>query len=134
MDALKFVAENILREAVAEGKFDGLEGSGKPLDLSRNPFEDPLAPTLRRILRDNGATHPLIEARRALEEEIARLRAALRTSRRNGSWDYGVQQFRKQAADLNREIKFNNLRAPIPNFHVHVLDIEAEIAAAAESE
>lgn len=60
------------------GVFDNLPGKRKPLDLSLAPFEDPLAPTFRRILRDNGTSHPLIEARRALEEEVEACRALLK--------------------------------------------------------
>jgi DnaJ family protein C protein 28 len=137
MGSWQIVVENILREAVEQGKFDDLAGKGKPLDLDdRNPFEDPLAPTFRRILRDNGATHPLIEARRALQAEIEtlceQLRRAWAAYRRYGSsraWEYALETFRSNARELNRHIKLNNLRAAIPNFHVRTVDIEREIRA-----
>ncbi len=119
MEGWAIVAENIIREAMESGVFDNLAGKGKPLDLSRNPFEDPLAPTFRRILRDNGTTHPLIEAHRTLEEEIEQCRALLKRG--------FVSQFRERAAALNRDIKLNNLRSPIPNFQVRTIDIEAEL-------
>jgi hypothetical protein len=114
--------------------FDDLAGKGKPLDLTGNPFEYPLAPTFRRILRDNGVTHPLIEARRELAGEIERCRTRLTRAwevRQNGgseaAWEDAVSKFRKNAAELNRSIQLNNLRAPIPNFQVGTLDAEAEI-------
>ena len=122
-EGLAMIAENIIREAMDRGVFDNLAGKGKPLDLTRGPFEDPLAPTLRRILRDNGASHPLIEARQALEEEIEHCRALLRRGL--------VHEFRKRAAALNRDIKLNNLRSPIPNFQLGTIDIEHEIRLAA---
>lgn len=129
------IVDNMVREAAEEGKFDDLPGKGKPIDLDdRNPFEDPLAPTFRRILRDNGATHPLIEARRALQAEIDSLRDHLRRAwigyRRHGSsraWEHALDQFRSGAHDLNRQIKLNNLRTSVPNFHVRTVDIEREI-------
>jgi DnaJ family protein C protein 28 len=134
MDGVRIVAENLIREAVEQGKFDNLPGKGGPLDLTRSPFEEPLAPTLRRILRDNGATHPLIEARRALEEEAAHLRARLesdwRAYRSSGiasQWERALEQFRGEVRRLNRQIKLNNLRADISNFHLRTLDAEAEI-------
>ena len=134
MDDWASVAENMIREAMERGDFDDLRGKGQPLDLSSNPFEDPLAPTFRRILRDNGATHPLIEARRELENEIKKSRAALTrawANRQRGgteaAWEYAVQRFRKDAEELNRSIKLNNLRAPIPNFLVRTLDADAEV-------
>jgi hypothetical protein len=105
-----------------------------PLDLERNPFEDALAPTFRRILRDNGASHPLIEARRALEDEVDLCRAMLGRAwsgyQRYGSqaaWEQAAATFRERISELNRHIKLNNLRAPIPNFHVATVDIEGEI-------
>lgn len=134
MDGFETLAENLIREAMERGLFDDLPGQGKPLDLATNPFEDPLAPTFRRILRDNGATHPSIEARRELEREIESCRAALKHAfevRQGGgaesAWEYAVARFRKDATGLNRSIKLNNLGAPIPNFQVRTMDAEAEI-------
>ncbi len=128
------IAENKILEAMENGAFDNLPGCGQPLDLSVGPFEDPLAPTFRRILRDNGATHPLIEARRALEEEMAacrrRLEFAAETRRRRGNqavWKHEVGRFRNEATALNREIKLYNLRTPIVNFSLRTLDIDATI-------
>jgi hypothetical protein len=71
-------------------------------------------------LRDNGTTHPLIEARRNLESELDAARAKLR---RDGRLD----DFRAAVSSLNREVKLFNLRSPLPNFHLHTVDIEREI-------
>ncbi len=134
MEGWVIVVENLIREAVEQGKFDNLMGKGKPLDLARNPFEDPLAPTFRRILRDNGATHPLIEARRTLEEDAAEIRERLRLdwesyrrTGRTGDWERAVAKFRHDMGALNRHIRLNNLRVDLPNFHVRTVDLEAEI-------
>jgi DnaJ family protein C protein 28 len=135
LDGWGTIAENLIREAMEKGAFDDLPGKGKPLDLSRDPFEDPLAPTFRRILRDNGATHPLLEARRALEEEIRAAREDLRRAWRarqiGGSqkaWEHGLTVFRKNAVELNRSIKLNNLRSSIPSFQLLILDVDEEIS------
>jgi hypothetical protein len=53
LDGWAIVAENMIEEAIRQGVFDDLPGKGQPLDLSCDPFESPLAPTIRRILRDN---------------------------------------------------------------------------------
>lgn len=128
------IAESQIREAMESGAFDDLPGKGQPLDLPVSPFEDPLAATFRRILRDNGTTHPLIEARRAIEEEIAscrrRLEFAARSRGKSGSeraWEYEVTRFCSDAAALNREIKLHNLRTTIPNLALHTIDIERMI-------
>jgi DnaJ homolog subfamily C member 28 len=117
--------ERQIREAMEQGAFDNLPGMGKPLDLGENPFEEPLAGTMRRILRDNGVTHPLIEVRRSLESEVDAARTQLYSGR--------VDEFRATIRSLNREIKLFNLRSPIPNFHLRVVDIEREVEAYLES-
>jgi hypothetical protein len=118
------------------GLFDNLRGKGEPLDLGVSPFEHPLAATFRRILRDAGSSHPLIEARRALEQEIEtgreQLRRAWRAYLRFGSeqvWRAAEETFRIRVRQLHRDIKLYNLKAPAPNFHLHVVDCDAEIRA-----
>jgi DnaJ homolog subfamily C member 28 len=127
--------EKQIREAIEEGVFDRLPGKGKPLDLSADPFEDPLMPTVRRILRDHGVTHPLIEARKAFEAEIEEQRAKLRCAWRTRSdgrasearWAKAAAAFRERIHAINREIKLNNLKAPLPNFCIRTVDADDEI-------
>jgi hypothetical protein len=140
VDGWNIIVENKIREAIEQGKFDHLRGAGEPLDLARNPYEDALAPTFRRILRDNGATHPLIEARRAIEQEKEALRLTLQRAWRGFqqyasklAWERATAAFRTRAGELNRHIYGNNLRAPLANFHVRPIDIDAEIASVTES-
>jgi DnaJ family protein C protein 28 len=128
--------EDQIRDAMERGLFDNLRGKGEPLDLSVSPFEHPLAGTFRRILRDAGSSHPLIEARRALQQEIEagreQLRRAWRGYLRFGSeqaWRAAEDAFRARIRQLNREIKLYNLKAPAPPFHLHVVDCDAEIRA-----
>ena len=131
--------ERQIREAIEAGAFDNLPGKGKPLDLENNPFEDPMMPTLRRILRDHGVSHPLVEARKAFESEIEEYRRELRTAWRAYSeygssravWDQAVRQFRAKVQNLNRAIKLSNLKAPLPNFLIPIVDAGAEIRAVA---
>jgi hypothetical protein len=69
MEAIALLAESKIRTAMAEGKFDGLPGRGRPLpadDMARVP------PDLRmgfRLLRNAGCLPPELEARK----EVARL-------------------------------------------------------------
>jgi DnaJ-like protein len=69
MEALALLAESKIRAAMAEGKFDGLPGRGRPLP------DDGLAgvpPELRmgfKLLRNAGCLPPELEARK----EAARL-------------------------------------------------------------
>lgn len=116
----EIIADRKIREAMEEGLFDDLPGRGKPLDLGGNPYEEPLAGTLRRIFRDNGVRHPLAEGRQALEAE-------LQDARRELNWLGKEHDFRERIGALNREIRLFNLKAPLPNFHISVIDVESEL-------
>ena len=61
MDAWHLIAERKIREAMEEGAFDHLEGTGKPLDLRENPFEDPSERMGHRLLKNNGFAPAWIE-------------------------------------------------------------------------
>jgi DnaJ family protein C protein 28 len=113
--------DRLLREAVEEGVFDNLPGRGEPLNLEQSPFEEPLAGTFARILRDNGATHPILEARRAIEAEVEDMRRQYLRDRRD-------DRFIERANALNREIRLFNVKSPLPNFHLDRIDAARELA------
>ena len=100
MDERHFVADRKIQEAMKEGAFDNLEGMGKPLDLSENPFEDPSTRMAYRLLKNNGLAPAWIEEAKEIEAESRRLRVA----------DEGEAQSR--ALTLNRKIWAFNLKAP----------------------
>ena len=58
--------EQQIKEAMERGDFDHLPNKGKPLDLSRNPFENPQMRLAYKILQDHGYAPLWIE----LEKEI----------------------------------------------------------------
>jgi len=105
MDEWHFIAERKIREAMEEGAFDQLEGAGKPLDLSENPFEDPSDRMAHRLLRNNGFAPAWIEEAREIEAETRRLRAERKVSTDD--------DFRTRVAALNRRIFAFNLKAPV---------------------
>jgi Domain of unknown function (DUF1992) len=76
VEAIALLAESKIRAAMAEGKFDGLPGRGRPLPddgLARVP------PELRmgfKLLRNAGCLPPELEARK----EAARLGALIATT------------------------------------------------------
>jgi hypothetical protein len=105
MDEWHFIAERKIREALEEGAFDQLEGAGKPLDLSENPFEDPSLRMAHRLLKNNGFAPGWIEEAREIEAESRRLAAA-------GGGDY-----QNRVAALNRRILAFNLKAPSLTLH-----------------
>ena len=97
------IVEAKIKEAMEEGEFDHLEGEGKPLDLSENPFEDPSERLGNRLLRNNGFAPQWIEEAKEIEAESRRLSAPEAPSQEN---------YRMRVAALNRKIEAFNLKAP----------------------
>ena len=121
------------------GEFDNLAGKGKPLNLRADPLLDPMTAIVNRMLRDNGVSHPLLEARKAIESETDAARAQLKRAwsvfRRTGNaeaWGQALQAFRSAIKQINREIRLFNLKAPSPVLHGLAIDAEQEIARVQE--
>jgi hypothetical protein len=108
MDVCQLIAERKIREAIEEGAFDRLEGAGKPLDLSENPFEDAADRMANRLLKNNGFAPDWIEEAREIEAESRRLRAPGEVPKRD---------LLERVAALNRRIGAFNLKAPAARFH-----------------
>jgi|SRR5579871_5755687 len=106
MDEWHFIAERKIREALEDGVFEQLEGAGKPLDLSENPFEDPSLRMAHRLLKNNGFAPDWIMEAREIEAESRRLASAA------GSPDYN-----SRVAALNSRILAFNLKAPSLALH-----------------
>ena len=106
MDEWHFIAERKIREAMAEGAFEHLEGEGAPIDLNENPFEDPSLRMAHHLLKNNGFVPEWIEEAREIEEEKRRLRDA--------SANIAPAERTARIAALNRRIAVYNLKAPQP--------------------
>ena len=82
MDAIAWIAEQRIREAMDQGLFDNSPYRGRPVRLEEN---ESIAPELRmafKVLKDAGCLPPEVELRR----EIASLvRAARHDRRRRGA-------------------------------------------------
>jgi len=106
MDAWHFIAERKIQEAIEEGAFDYLDGVGKPLDLSENPFEDASERMAHRLLKNNGFAPAWIEEAKEIEAEARRLET-------EGS----KSDFHSRVTALNRKIVSFNLKAPATWLH-----------------
>jgi len=103
MDAWHFIAERKIREAMEDGAFDHLEGTGKPLDLRENPFEDASDRMAHRLLKNNGFAPAWIEEAKQIDAELHRLRA---------EGEVSTDDFRRRVVALNLRILSFNLKAP----------------------
>lgn len=134
--------EELIRRAIAEGKFADLPGKGRPLRLDDDPHADPDWQLAYHLLRENGFTLPWLELRKEIESDweqalgSARLawearRAALQRGRAAGSveaeWQRSESEFRRQVEALNRRIFDYNLQTPAARFQMCRLDPEKEL-------
>ena len=116
MDEWYFIAERKIREAMEEGAFDHLEGAGKPLDLSENPFEDPSDRLANRLLKNNGFAPDWIEEAKEIAAESRRLRAL---------GEIPTDDLRSRVDSLNRRILAYNLKAPASSLHKRFFEIDS---------
>ena len=116
MDVWCLIAERKIREAIEEGAFDHLEGTGKPLDLSENPFEDPSDRIANRLLKNNGFAPDWIEEAKEIAAESRRLRALGEVTNDDAA---------SRVASLNRRILTFNLKAPASHLHTRFFEIDS---------
>lgn len=131
------VVDKLIRESMERGEFDDLQGSGEPVDLSENPFEDPELRTAHRLLRNAGFAPAWIEERKDIDAEFDRARTTLIRARKlfggDGAlgndvrWQRAVLTFRATSAELNKRIRFYNMKAPAVAFHRTIIDAESLI-------
>lgn len=140
MDEWDRAVDKIIRQAMEEGQFDNLPGKGRPLDLGGEDEDETWA--AGRILKNADFAPDWIEERREIAALIAQARRRLARSwawRTEAlvrgeayalvadEWQRAVARFRKAADEINRRIRTYNLKAPTPQVHLSVLDVEREV-------
>lgn len=125
-----------IREAMERGEFDNLKNRGKPLDLARDPNVPEDWEMAFNLLKNAGFAPDWIETRAQVEREREKLFAPFRRFLSNPPAKPGdrarardklVEQFRAQAAELNRLIDTYNLKAPNLQVHLHRIRIEEKV-------
>ena len=137
-------AEEQIRRAIEEGKFDNLPGKGKPLHLEQNPFEDPEWRLANHVLKSSGFTLPWIESRQEILAGIDAARTALKNAwlwreksyadhqpgtMVEAEWKRALTAFSEQISTINKKILSFNLEAPSAQFQLVPLNLEHEIAS-----
>ncbi|SRR5258705_679793 len=136
MDKWEPLVDKMIREAMERGEFDDLSGTGQPIDLSENPFEDPELRTVHRLLRNAGFAPAWIEERKDIDAELQRLRATLLRAKSlygqadlidDARWQRAAKEFREKVGELNQRIRLYNLKAPATAFHRKTIDADGLI-------
>jgi DnaJ family protein C protein 28 len=136
--------DDLINNAMREGKFDDLGGKGKPLKLDDDSSVDPEWRVAHHILKSSGFTLPWIETRQEIQNSIENTRAELSRSwawrgqalRENqnfqqveAEWQRALSSFSNKLQDLNKQIQSYNLEAPSTQLQLPPLSLEREISA-----
>lgn len=134
--------EELIRQAIEEGKFDELPGKGQPFNMDENPYEDPEWRLAYRMLASSGFTLPWLETRREIEADLESARLSLRQARNwraselrvnpnslniEDEWKRSVARFQSQIESLNKRITSFNLEAPNAQFQLKKVNAIKEI-------
>lgn len=106
MDVFRLIADRKIQEAMDEGAFDQLSGTGLPLDLGEDPFEDPALRMAHRLLRNNGFAPGWIEVGKEIDAAVSSLR------RDQAEGRISPEALGREVAALNHRILSFNLQAP----------------------
>jgi DnaJ family protein C protein 28 len=118
MDALHRIAENKINEAVANGEFDNLVGSGKPSLVGVQSYELDEQYLANHILKNNGFLPDWLAERKSLLEDIEKLHID-----RKETIELSKQQ-KDIIRRLNRRISGYNLRVPVAAMQLQLVLIQ----------
>jgi DnaJ family protein C protein 28 len=134
--------EELMRQAMAKGKFDDLPGKGKPLRLDEiNPHADPEWELAYRMLKEAGYSLPWIEALREIETDLEAAGNELRLAYERytaamagepnkvsrADWERSQSAFKEKLDAINQRIRVVNLQVPNSHFQRPVVIFEEEL-------
>ena len=139
MDKWESLVDRLIRESMERGEFDSLSGTGEPIDLTENPFEDPDLRTANRLLRNAGFAPAWIEERKDIEATLQQSEAVLRRARTlyrsdSAQGQRAVTEFREITAELNRRIRLYNLKTPVVTLQRKAIDVDDIIHSLEQAE
>lgn len=125
-----------IREAMERGDFDNLRGTGKPLNLARDPNVPEDWELAFNLLKNAGYAPDWIETLKQIRAEEEKIRVPFEHFLKSppGKQEEAlrrqtmlIEDFRAQAAALNRTIDTYNLKAPSMQVHLRRIRIDFEI-------
>lgn len=129
MSSTEELVEEQIRKARERGEFDNLEGTGKPLDLSENPFEPPEMRMINRMLKNNDFTPFWIQLGKDIDAATARMARDVEQFKRycqdfmaeSKHSDQAVYGFgkRKKVFYLEKRKQLEKLKKDILNYNLH---------------
>ena len=134
----KFSIDEIIRQAMQEGKIDGLPGKGKPLNLDQNPHQEPEWRVAHHLLKSGGFSLPWIDLWGEINENLQQARQSLARSwtwqqgeyggnSSQQDWQSSISLFDERVQAINDQIRTYNLSVPNPRFQVPLVDTNQEL-------
>jgi DnaJ family protein C protein 28 len=127
--------DEIIRQAMQEGKFDDLPGKGKPLNLELHPHQDPEWRVAHHLLKSAGFSLPWIEHLGEINDGLEQAQQSLsrswiwqqREKSNQADWQLAINLFKERVQVINDQIRVYNLEVPNPRFQVQLIDPELEV-------
>lgn len=134
----QYSLEEIIRQAMQEGKFDNLPGKGKPLHLEDNPHQDPEWRVAHHMLKSGGYSLPWIDLLSEINDNLQNARQILardwkwRTNDNNAlnnnpDWQDALNLFEQRIQEINQQIRTYNLAVPNTRFQITLINTQKEI-------
>jgi DnaJ homolog subfamily C member 28 len=136
--------EQIIEQAIREGKFKDLKGEGEPLNITKNPHVEEGWQLAFDMMKGNGFAPAWVETRNAIENQ---LRLAREKYARTWKWSQEIdvassewsqatidnelakanKLIESQIEDINKKIKLYNLETPSDKFQRLPVSLEKEL-------
>ena len=134
----KYAIEEIIQQALQEGKFDDLPGKGKPLNLDQHPHQNPEWRVAHHMLKSAGFSLPWLERLEEINQNLERARTALARSwdwqqgeygesSNIAAWSAALELFEERVAVINDQIRAYNLEVPNSRFQIPLINIAQEL-------
>ena len=124
------IVEDAILKAIEEGKFDNLEGVGKPIIWKDNPYSSSEMRLVDDLLKKNDLSYPWMEKRKEIEKQIIELKEQLKDKKRLSKQD--VKSISEQIETINKKIFDYNLSVPVDRLQRRLLTV-AELLTEVEN-
>ena len=134
----QYSIEEIIRQAMQEGKFDNLPGKGKPLHLEDDPYQDPAWRVAHHLLKSGGFSLPWIDLLGEINDNLQNARQSLARDwewrmndnnalNNNPDWQDALNLFEQRIQEINQQIRTYNLAVPNTRFQITLINTQKEI-------
>lgn len=119
--------DELLRDAMRKGEFDGLAGQGRPLPPEDNAHTPAHLRMAHKLLKDNDLSPDWMLEAQTVDAARAAWLADLRAAHERGGLAEVLPALRERAVRVNRALLTFNLKAPPGIPHRPLIEVDAEL-------